>query len=718
MNAFSTRINSLARSWAAALLLLLCAPLHAADPNSIEAINVASQPGGQVLVRITLKQAPANPPAGFSINNPPRIAFDFPNTVNALGKSAQEVGEGTLRSMNIVQVGERTRLVMNLAVTTAYDTQIDGRTLLITLQGSGGDAAAAAGAPAASHFAEAKPTAQKHSVRMIDFRRGRNGEGRVVIDLSDSSTGIDLRAQGRNIVIDLIQTSLPKNLERRLDVVDFATPVQTIDATTQGANTRIVIEPKGNWEHAAYQTDTQFIVEVKPVIEDPNKLVQGSRPGYSGEKLSLNFQNVEVRAVLQVIADFTSKNIVTSDTVAGSLTLRLKDVPWDQAFDLILQSKGLDYRKYGDVIWVAPRDELATKEKLALEARQQIAELEPTRTESFQINYQKADVVQALLTQKDQRILSKRGSAVVDARTNTIFVQDTVAKLEEVRTLIRRIDIATRQVMIESRIVEAQDTFARNLGARLGINGGQTAAQNGTQSFPTQNSPATLSVGGQLESNTFLTNQFSAPIPVLNQTFGVNLPAPTANLGGTTPGAFSIVLFNNSQTRFLNLELSALQADTRGKIISSPRVVTADQVEATIEQGTEIPYQQATSSGATSISFKKATLSLKVKPQITPDDKIIMNVNVHKDSVGQVTTAGPSIDTKQVTTEVLVDNGGTVVIGGIYTQTETNTTNKIPVLGDLPYVGFLFKNNSKFDDKRELLVFITPRIVKDALTLR
>ncbi|HTP94365.1 MAG TPA: type IV pilus secretin PilQ family protein, partial [Burkholderiales bacterium] len=433
---------------------------------------------------------------------------------------------------------------------------------------------------------------------------------------------------------------------------------------------------------------------------------------------SLNFQNVEVRAVLQVIADFTSKNIVTSDTVAGSLTLRLKDVPWDQAFDLILQSKGLDYRKYGDVIWVAPRDELATKEKLALEARQQIAELEPTRTESFQINYQKADVVQALLTQKDQRILSKRGSAVVDARTNTIFVQDTVAKLEEVRTLIRRIDIATRQVMIESRIVEAQDTFARNLGARLGINGGQTAAQNGTQSFPTQNSPATLSVGGQLESNTFLTNQFSAPIPVLNQTFGVNLPAPTANLGGTTPGAFSIVLFNNSQTRFLNLELSALQADTRGKIISSPRVVTADQVEATIEQGTEIPYQQATSSGATSISFKKATLSLKVKPQITPDDKIIMNVNVHKDSVGQVTTAGPSIDTKQVTTEVLVDNGGTVVIGGIYTQTETNTTNKIPVLGDLPYVGFLFKNNSKFDDKRELLVFITPRIVKDALTLR
>ena len=672
--------------------------------NSIEAINVASQLGGNIVIRITLKQPLANPPPGFTINNPPRIAFDFPSTSNALGKTTQEVGDGDLRNMNIVQAGDRTRLVMNLSKPLGYETKIDGTNVIITLQA----AATTAAAPVTSHFAEAKPGDTRHSLRDVSFRRGPNGEGRIVVDLSDNAVGIDLRQQGRSLIIEFQNTALPKNLERRLDVVDFATPVQTIDAFVQGSNSRIAIEPKGLWEHSAYQTDNRFIVEVKPIIEDPTKLIQGSRQGYTGEKLSLNFQNVEVRAVLQVIADFTGFNFITSDTVSGNLTLRLKDVPWDQALDIILQTKGLDMRKNGNVVWIAPRDELATKEKLALESQAQIADLEPIRTESFQLNYQKAEAFQNILANKDQRILSKRGSAVVDPRTNTLFVQDSPSRLEAVRALIRKIDVPVRQVMIEARIVEASDNFSRNLGARLGV--------NQRQGESLLNSSNRALVGGSLDVTGFQTGQIATPIPLFNQSLGVNLPA--VGIAGSNPGVFSMILFNEGLTRFLNMEVTALQADGKGKIISSPRVITADQVEATIEQGTEIPYQQATSSGATSVSFKKATLSLKVKPQITPDDNIIMDLNVHKDSVGTITTAGPSIDTKQIATSVLVQNGGTVVIGGIYSQTESDNTTKVPVLGDVPYIGFLFRQSAKVDNKNELLIFISPRIIKNSVTLR
>ncbi|MET0217052.1 MAG: type IV pilus secretin PilQ family protein, partial [Burkholderiales bacterium] len=469
-------------------------------------------------------------------------------------------------------------------------------------------------------------------------------------------------------------------------------------------------EPKGLWEHSAYQTDNRFILEVRQVVEDPNKLVQGSRQGYTGEKLSLNFQNVDVRAVLQVIADFTGLNIITSDTVAGNLTLRLKDVPWDQALDIILQAKGLDMRKNGNVVWIAPRDELATKEKLALESQQQIADLEPVRTESFQLNYQKGDNVIKILTDEKQRLLSRRGSAVQDSRTNTIFVQDTAARLEEIRKLITKIDVPVRQVMIEARIVEAIDTFARNLGVKLGYNDstgrGTQLGGGGTRGL----------IGGNLAATGYTTGQVSTPVPTLDQSLSVNLPATA--IAGFNPAAFSLLLFNSAGTKFLNLELSALQADSKGKIISSPRVVTADQVEASIEQGTEIPYQQATASGATSIQFKKATLSLKVKPQITPDDNVIMTVDVHKDRVGVDTRSGPSIDTKQVSTQVLVENGGTVVIGGIYEQEERSETRKVPALGDVPVIGFLFKQNQRKDDKTELLVFISPKIIKDTLATR
>jgi len=704
------RLKSTAGGLLLAAAWLVSSATHAADMaarNAIERLDVAPQQGGKVVVKIGLKLAPAGMPAGFSILNPPRVAFDFPDTGNALGKTSQQVSDGDLRSINVVQAGERTRLVMNLNRAMSYDAKIEGNAILVTLAPQ-----SAENAPSTStgRFADPSSSTQRHSVRDIDFRRGKGGEGQVVVDLSDTATGIDLRVQGKNIVIDMPETALPKNLERRLNVTDFATPVQNITATTQSGNTRIVVEPKGLWEHSAYQTDNRFILEVRQVVEDPNKLVQGSRQGYTGEKLSLNFQNVDVRAVLRVIADFTGLNIITSDTVAGNLTLRLKDVPWDQALDIILQAKGLDMRKNGNVVWIAPRDELATKEKLALESQQQIADLEPVRTESFQLNYQKGDNVIKILTDEKQRLLSRRGSAVQDSRTNTIFVQDTAARLEEIRKLITKIDVPVRQVMIEARIVEAIDTFARNLGVKLGYNDstgrGTQLGGGGTRGL----------IGGNLAATGYTTGQVSTPVPTLDQSLSVNLPATA--IAGFNPAAFSLLLFNSAGTKFLNLELSALQADSKGKIISSPRVVTADQVEASIEQGTEIPYQQATASGATSIQFKKATLSLKVKPQITPDDNVIMTVDVHKDRVGVDTRSGPSIDTKQVSTQVLVENGGTVVIGGIYEQEERSETRKVPALGDVPVIGFLFKQNQRKDDKTELLVFISPKIIKDTLATR
>ncbi|HWI13514.1 MAG TPA: AMIN domain-containing protein, partial [Burkholderiales bacterium] len=427
-----------------------------AETNAIESVDVATLAGGTTVVRVGLKEAPANPPAGFAISNPPRIAFDFPGTSSALGRTSQTIGEGDLRRVNVVQAGDRTRMVLELSRMLTYDTRIEGKSLLISLQGP--QAAAAAATTVTQHFAEPRTGDSKHSVRDVDFKRGGNGEARIVVDLSDNQVGIDLRTQGRGLMVEFLNTAVPRNLERRMDVSDFATPVQALETMAVNGNARLVIEPRGNWEHSAYQTDNRFIIEVKQVAEDPTKVL---RPGFTGEKLSLNFQNVEVRAVLQVIADFTGLNIITSDTVSGNLTLRLKDVPWDQALDIILQSKGLDMRRTGNVVWIAPRDELATREKLALEAQQQIADLEPTRTESFQLNYQRAEAFSKILTDDKQRILSKRGSAVIDPRTNTIFVQDTPTRLEEVRKLIRRVDVPVRQVMIESRIVEASDTFSR-----------------------------------------------------------------------------------------------------------------------------------------------------------------------------------------------------------------------------------------------------------------
>jgi len=675
--------------------------------NSIESFNVAQQ-GGNVVVRITTKEALKSAPASFTVANPARIVFDFTGTTNALGRNSQDIAQGELRSMNLVQGADRTRMVLNLRRSVAHEVSLDGRNILVTLSAA---AAAPAAAGQVSHFAEGKADT-KHAIREVDFRRGNAGEGRILVDLTDTSTGIDIRQQGQNIVVEFLKTSLPENLRRRLDVVDFATPVQTVSAFQQGENVRLVIEAKGQWEHNAYQSDTQFVVEVKAAAVDPNRVAQRGR--YVGDKLSLNFQNVEVRAVLNVIADFTDLNIITSDTVAGNITLRLKDVPWDQALDIILQTRGLDMRKSGNVIWIAPRDELATREKLALEAQSQINELEQTRTEAFQMNYQKAGDVQRLLSDAAQRMLSKRGSAVVDARTNTLFVQDTPSRLEEVRKLIARIDVPVRQVMIEARIVEASELFNKNLGARLGYNEVNRAAGH---RLPPNQSNLRYAFGSSL-SNVDQGSVGAVQGLSTASVDGLSVNMPAAGLNSFNAGAFSFILFNSALTRFLNLEISALEADGKGKTISSPRVLTADQVEAVIEQGTEIPYQQATSSGATSVSFRKANLSLKVKPQITPDGNIIMTLDVNKDEPGATTPAGIAISTKHVKTEVLVENGGTVVIGGIYDQRDRTDNTRVPFFGELPYIGFLFRNQVNTSSKTELLVFITPRIVNERLTVR
>ena len=680
--------------------------------NAIQSFDVTQQ-GGQIVVRVGMKEPLSGPPASFTVATPARIAFDFANTVNGLGRSAQDITEGDLRSMNLVQVPGRTRLVLNLRNMAQYESRVDGRNLLILLTPTPQTAQASS---AAAHFAEGRADL-KHAVKDIAFRRGRAGEGRIIVDLADASTGIDIRQQGQLLVVEFLKTSLPDNLRKRLDVVDFATPVQTLSTFPQGENVRMVVEPRGLWEHNAYQTDTQFVLEVKPIEYDPNKLVQGARGGYKGEKLSLNFQNVEVRSVLNVIADFTDLNIITSDTVGGNLTLRLKEVPWDQALDIILQTRGLDMRKNGNVVWIAPRDELATKEKLSLESRQQITELEPVHTESFQLNYAKADAVAKLLSDPAQRILSKRGSVTMDPRTNQLFIQDVPSKLEDVRKLVMRLDVPVRQVLIEARIVEATDAFSRNLGARLGF--GQDLRQVGlvgSRPLGLGQGNVQLSQGAALSTNA-MTSGFSAGTPNFtggsNADTAQNVNLPASGLGGFGPGVLSMILFNRDRSRFLSLELSALEADGKGKIISSPRVLTADNEEALIEQGTELPYQQATSSGATSVSFRKANLSLKVKPQVTPDGNIIMTLDVTKDSVGQVTTAGFAIDTKHVKTQVLVENGGTVVIGGIYTQDARTTLTKVPLFGDLPVVGNLFKNTQRQDNKTELLVFITPRLTNE-----
>ncbi len=717
--------RSLLITFASAVLALTCTQVFAQE-NAIESIK-ANQQGSNVIVKVNLKNPVVKPPIGFSVNNPARIALDFGSTSNATGKTSQEIALGDVRNVNVVQVGDRSRLVFNLKRPLNYATIVEGNAIIVTIDGSGGVATAvdSKGLPVVATIPTFVPAATqgpaiaaKQSLRDIDFRRGVNGEGRVVVDLPNNQIGVDVRQSGQTIVVDFLKTSLPETLRRRLDVADFGTPVNLITTVPKGENVSMVIEPKGLWEHSVYQSESQLVIEVKPIKEEPNKLVQGTQ-GYRGEKLSLNFQNIEVRAVLQVIADFTSLNIITSDSVTGNLTLRLKDVPWDQALDIVMQAKGLDMRKNGTVMWIAPKDELLVKEKLELEQKAQIADLEPLRSEIFQLNYQKAESFKSVFGLEGgdakSKILSKRGTAAIDPRTNQLFVTDVATKLDDIRKLIQKTDVASRQVLIEARIVEANDKFSKNLGVRLGFSDMRTL-RGGDSGYQIGNGNSRVAVAGNMTGIGEVTGQLRGGDNSYNNTQFVNLPA--AGLNGLSAANVAMSIFSSAANRFLNLELSALEADGKGKIISSPRVVTADKVVAVIEQGTELPYQVSTSSGATSITFRKANLRLEVTPQITPDGNIILDVDVNKDSVGQETRAGFAIDTKHVKTQVLVENGGTVVLGGIYQQTLRNEEVKVPLLGDIPFVGNLFRSKGTTNDKTELLVFITPKIVSERLSTR
>jgi type IV pilus assembly protein PilQ len=700
----------------AVLVLALAGSAAMAQDNAIESIT-ASQQGSNVVVNIAMKNAPARLPIGFSITNPSRIALDFGATVNATGKSSQDINLGDLRAINVVQAGERTRLVLNLKRPLNYAAAIDGKSVIVTVEGSGGVAQAvnSAGLPAAA----APRPAGRQTLRDMDFKRGANGEGRIVVDLPNSQVAVDVRQVGHTIQVDFMKTGLPSSLRRRLDVTDFGTPVALITTVPQGDNVHMTIEAKGLWEQTVYQSDTQLVIDVKPIKEDPNKLTQGSQ-GYRGEKLSFNFQNVEVRAALQAIADISGLNIITSDSVSGNLTLRLKEVPWDQALDVVLQAKGLDMRKNGTVLWIAPKEELLTKEKLELEQRAQIADLEPLRSEIFQLNYQKAESFRTVFGLDagggtgSNRVLSKRGSAIIDARTNQLFVTDIASKLDDIRKLILKTDIASKQVLIEARLVEANDSFSRNLGAKLGF--ADLRTQRGGDSGYQVSGNNRVAVTGNLTGVGQTTGQVANTADSFNNTQFLNLPA--AAIGTVPPATVAFSLFSAAANRFLNLELSALEADGKGKIISSPRVVTEDKMVAVIEQGIELPYQVATSSGATSITFKKANLRLEVTPQITPDGNVVLEVEVNKDSKGDVTPAGFAINSQHVKTKVRVENGGTVVLGGIYQQSERNNDTKVPLLGDLPVVGYLFKTTGRETSKTELLVFLTPKIVADTVPVR
>ena len=710
----------------------------AQSANTLEGVTVSKASSGRTVVRFQLKSPPANPPATFSIQSPPRIALDFLDTANGIGATQRTVDEAALRSFNLITAGNRTRVVFNLNKPQSFETTVEGNVVIVTLNDQD---AIKPGSDTVQRFAEAKPNETQHALRDIDFRRGRNGEGRIVVDLSDSSAGIDIRQQGRTLVVDFLKTNVPRNLERRIDVADFGTPVVTVETFPQGSNARMVIEPRGLWEHSAYQTDNRFIIEIKPIQEDPNKLIQGSRGGYKGEKLSLNFQNVEVRAVLQVIADFTGLNIITSDTVQGSLTLRLKDIPWDQALDIILQTKGLDMRKNGNVVLIAPREELALKEKQQLENAIQIGELEPLVSESFQLNYIKASDLERLISSNRQpqvgagagqtassggqgSILSRRGVAVVDPRSNILFVQDTAQRLEDVRRIIRQIDTPIRQVLIEARIVIASDKFSQQLGVRFGqqtgftLNNKYAAGTGGSLST----TPVVRTEGDRLIRETRTQTPFELASGLASAGYS-DSPQLNVNLPVINPaGQLALTLINLGSGNLINLELSALEADGRGKVVSSPRVVTGDNQKAGIEQGTEIPYVTPGSANSpATVSFKKAVLRLDVTPQITADGRIIMNVEVRKDSVGQnVPVQGggqiPSIDTRNVVTQIAVNNGETAVIGGIYEEIIRNDVNQVPWLGNLPVFGYLFKQTLRQSEKSELLIFLTPRIVRDTVT--
>ena len=708
------------RGMLAALVMLWATA--ALGQNSLQGLSAAMQ-GGQEMVTLDLAQGLSELPSGFVLQSPARIALDLPGMLNQAGRSSFEFRLGRLKSASLVQSGERLRLVLNLQESTGYSLRLNGRSLVVLLLppagavGAVGDVGAAGSVLASAAPLPPAGSRTLEALRDLDFRLGTDGAGRIIVSLANDQVGVDVRQQGQTLVAEFLQSSLPEGLRRRMDVTDFATPVQTVSLSQAGDRVRLVVEAKGAWTHTAYQAERQLVLDVAPLRADGPR--GSAAAAFSGKKISLNFQNIDVRALLQVIADFSKFNIISSDAVAGSVTLRLQEVPWDQALDIILQAKSLAMRKTGNVLWVAPREEIGAREKLDLEAAAALQGLEPLRTQSFQLNYAKAAEVAAQITGRGSadatssaspalasasRLLSPRGSAIWETRTNQLFVTDVATRLEQVQQLIAKLDIPVRQVLIEARIVEASDAFGKSLGVRLG-GSDLRSARGGEAGFPL-GGDSRLAFGSSYGNA--VASSGAGGVVDLSSNF-VNLPA--LGQGGYSAATFAVSIFGVAANRFLNLELSALEADGKGKVVSSPRVVTADQIKALIEQGTELPYQVASASGATSIAFRKANLKLEVTPQITPEGSIILDLDVNKDSVGQSTAAGFAINTKHIKTQVLVENGGTVVIGGIFELTESDTETKVPLLGDLPLVGNLFKSRSRVSNKQELLVFITPKVL-------
>jgi type IV pilus assembly protein PilQ len=672
---------------------------------TLDNINYTSLPGDRVQLRLELSEPVGAEPLSFTIDNPARVALDFPGTSLNVAQKSQSIGIGNAESVTAVEADGRTRVVVNLVNLVPYDIRSDGNIVTVTLDGGEADITS----QVSSEVATLPGGATNAQINDIDFRRGAGGEAQVIIALSNPDVGINIREQGKNIIVDFVDTALPEELDRRLDVIDFATPAKEIDTFAHGNGTRMVITPSGLYEHLAYQSDNVFTLELKPLTPAEEEELKKDKFGYTGERLSLNFQNIEVRAVLQLIADFTEFNLVASDTVGGNVTLRLKNVPWDQAMDIILKSKGLGMRQVGNVVMVAPQEEIAAREKLELEAQQQIQELAPLRTEFVQVNYAKAADIASLIKADENNLLSDRGNVTVDERTNTLLIQDTSEQLSDIRGVVQALDIPVRQVLIESRIVIANEDFSKDLGVRFGYSHFNDQKNLALTSANGTKSDFVSAIGGGIAGDTDYNSTTAFHTDGLENYI--------VDLGVAGPAAAFKWSIGRIGSYLLQLELSALQAEGRGEVVSSPRVITANQKEAIIEAGTEIPYQEASSSGATAISFKKAVLSLRVTPRITPDDRIIMDLSVNKDSVGQVFAGVPSIDTNEVTTQVLVANGDTVVLGGIFESENRDDVTSVPFFGDLPYLGRLFKNTSVDSSKQELLVFVTPKILKDSLSL-
>ncbi len=687
-------------------LVFLLAPANAYsashDQNVLKEVQYSALAGDKVQIVLSMEGSAINP-SSFTTDNPARIAFDFPNTVSKVGKRSQAIGVGMARSINVVEAMGRTRVVVNLVALVPFTTSVKNNQIVITLASAGAVAAATASSGSQAIIGSQTETrALSRTIENIDFRRGDNGEGRVEIALGDPSTVVDMRSEGGQVVLDFLGASLPANLERRLDVTDFATPVKTIDTFSRADRVHMVITPLAEYDHFAYQSENLFTVEFRPLTKAEVEEIKKEKFGYTGERLSLNFQDIEVRSVLQLIADFTGLNLVASDTVSGNITLRLNNVPWDQALDIVLKTKGLGKRQEGNVLLIAPSEEIAAREKLELESQKQIEELAPLRSEFIQINYAKASEIADLLKSEENSLLSERGAVTIDSRTNTLLIQDTGERLADIRRIVARLDIPVRQVLIESRVVTANNDFSKELGVEFGLSRNTTSNNNNVW------------FGGQLTGDT----NFGAGTAFVDPDSGneqLMVSLPIAN----PAGSFALAIGKIGST-LLQLELQALQAEGRGEVISAPRVITSDQHEALIEQGVEIPYQEASSSGATTVSFKKAVLSLKVTPHITPDDRVIMDLVVNKDNpdFSRSILGVPPVDTREINTRVLVDNGETVVLGGVFEQTKTQNINKVPGLGSLPIVGWMFRSETEENDKNELLIFVTPKILKESLSAR